>query len=260
MSQTNAPPGHGTSGQMNINDIEETMMNVVYNVASIVTLPVEILLRPFYGTRYFAAPTQFLSAMMLVVITAFFGVAMSIGQMIPFGKFHGPSGLFGLGSFMELFFLASFIHGIRVWQLMLHVEREVCSTFEGPPLFIFRLLPKGSQFWFTRIVWEPVLLFAISIVLSRLFIIQSPLALYLDLAAIFLAMKNYIAWFRCWSYIRNLLDMRAMGPVLGKIVDDTATDEDLAQVHLARLPKDLPPDIRNSTITHIARSIGFDNH
>jgi hypothetical protein len=39
---------------------------------------------------------------------------------------------------------------------MLHPEREWHAEFEGPALHFFYALPKGDQFWFTRIVYEPI--------------------------------------------------------------------------------------------------------
>jgi hypothetical protein len=256
MSQNNAQPGQ-QSGELNINQIEETAMNIVYNVASIVTLPVECFLRVHFGTRYFAAPIAFMSAMMLIIASAFVGVATSAAQMIPFAHVQGPVGLYGLGSFTGLFFLASFIHGIRTWRRMIHLHLEVCSTFEGPPLFFFQLLPRAESFWFCRLVYEPVFVVALAVLLARLHIIQTPLEVYLQLAAIFLAMKSYVSWYKTWAYIRGVLDMRNCAPVIAKMLDDSASETELARAHLARLPKDLPADIRRDTAAHIARGLGF---
>jgi hypothetical protein len=137
---------------------------------------------------------------------------------------------------------------------MIHMELEENSTYEGPPLFFFLMLPKGSSFWFCRIVWEPIALFGAAILLGNIGIIQLPLVLYLQFAAIFLAMKQYISWYRTWLYIRRLMDMANVGPVIAKIVSNTATDDELARVHLASLPQNLAPDMRRATVAHIARA------
>jgi hypothetical protein len=254
MTETQGMPGTGQAGQMNIGNIEETMMNIVHTVASFFTYPVEIGLRPQYGTTYFSAPIMFISLIMMVLASTFFGIATAMTQMIPFVRIAGPSGMFGLGSFTSLIFLASIAHGLRLWRRMIHMELEENSTYEGPPLFFFLMLPKGSSFWFCRIVWEPVALFSVAILLSNLGIIQLPLMLYLQLAAIFLAMKQYISWYRTWLFIRRLMDMANVGPVIGRMVSNTATDEELARVHLASLPQNLSPDMRRATVAYIARA------
>jgi hypothetical protein len=152
----------------------------------------------------------------------------------------------------ELFFIASFVHGLRIWRLMIHPEREMNSMYEGPPLPFFLLLPNAG-FWTIRIVYEPLFVFGLSMVLAKLFIIQAPLTLYLQLAALMLAMKQFVAWFKFWSVSRNLLDAANVAPIISRIVDNKATDDDMARIHMASLPTNLPPDVRKATIAHLAR-------
>ena len=80
---------------------------------------------------------------------------------------------------------------------MIHMEREQHSEYEGPPLPFFALLPKSQSFWFTRIVLEPCFVFRRCNRACRTFSSCSPaLAAYLHFAALALAMKNFISWFR----------------------------------------------------------------
>ena len=65
----------GTPQAMNINTIQTTMMNLVYNVCSIVTMPVEMALRPHYGSRYFPPVIMFFSAAMMILLPVIFGLA-----------------------------------------------------------------------------------------------------------------------------------------------------------------------------------------
>src|SRR6202034_4038128 len=94
-----------------------------------------------------------------------------------------PAGLFGVGSLSKLYFLLSFVHGFRLWRRILDMSREERSTYEGPPLPFFALLPKSDSFWFSRIVLEPVFVLVTATVLGRIFIFQSGLTLYLQIAA-----------------------------------------------------------------------------
>jgi hypothetical protein len=258
MNQTQqATPGAQT-GQMSIGQMHETAMNVIYNVSSIVVMPVEMLLRPQYGTRYFPAPIAFFSLIFMILLSTFFGIVGTIGSMIPFVHISGPSGMFGLGSITQFFFLGNFIHGFRTWRLMIHPEREMNSTYEGPPLPFFRLIPKAGNFWLCRICIEPAFVFVASLILGNMGILQPSAVLYFEVSALMLAMKQYVSWYQSWSYIRNLMDMKNAGPQIAKLVDNTATEEELAQVHLASFPKNLSPDIRKATVAHIAKAFSFE--
>src|SRR5450631_4282154 len=109
-------------GQGSIEQFQETALNVMYNVASIFTMPVEILIRPQFGSRYFSAPNLFLSAIMLSLAAAFSSIAEGVGNMIPFVHVRGPVGAFGIGSMATLFFLANIVHSIRIWRRMLDMS------------------------------------------------------------------------------------------------------------------------------------------
>jgi hypothetical protein len=91
-------------------------------------------------------------------------------------------------------------------------------------------------------------------VLKDFFIIQSGLATYLRLAAIALAMKNFVSWYRAWEYLRDLLDARNAAPILAKLVENDATEEELSTIHLASFPKDVPEAIRAQAAASIARA------
>jgi hypothetical protein len=162
-------------------------------------------------------------------------------------------GLFGLGSLSKLYFVLSAVHGIRLFRLMVHPEREKFSEFEGPPLPFFYALPKGDSFWFTRIVLEPAFVFIAAKVLESFFILQSGLTAYCEFAALCLCMQGYIGWYAEWRVIRKRMNAQNMAPIMAKILDNSATGEELASVHLASLPKNLPPEMREAAVAHMAR-------
>jgi hypothetical protein len=236
----------------NINQFQDAMMNVVYNVCSIVTCPVEMALRPQYGSRYFPPVIMFFSAVMMMVLPVLSEMASGFSRMLPFGGSAAVSGMFGIGTLSKLYFLGGFVHGFRTWRRMLHMELEENSVYEGPPLPIFRIIP--GTFWMVRIIYEPVFLFTLALVLPNFFILQDSAAHYLMLAAIMLALKNYVQWYRTWEFLRNMMDLRFAGPRIAKLVDNQATEDDLAPIHLASFPKNLPPDVRQAAAQHIARA------
>lgn len=236
---------------LDINRLQDMAVNVVYNVCGIITMPVEMALRPHYGSRYFPPMMMLFSIIMMLLLP--FLAGLSEMSMLPFLPHPAPVGLFGIGSFTKWFFIGLFVHGFRIWRRMIHMDREQNSQFEGPPLFIFNLLP--GTFWKVRILYEPLFLFVLSRVLPNFYILQPSAAHYLTIAALALAMKQYTAWFMQWQFLRGLMDMRNSGPIIAKFVDNTATEDDLATIHLASLPRDIPEDVRRDTAAHIARAM-----
>ncbi|HEX3747698.1 MAG TPA: hypothetical protein VHW09_27370 [Bryobacteraceae bacterium] len=241
------PSQNQQQSPMNIENFQTMMMNLVYLFTSVVTWPIEMVLRPQYGSEYFSPVTQFGTAVMMLFLPLF----TALSGMIPYMHFR-TLGLFGIASLSKLFFLGSLVHGFRVWRRMLHMEKEDNSYFPGEPLFFFRWLP--FSWWVTRIVIEPAFVFIVALTLANLFILQPSATNYLMFAAIALAMKSYVEWFLQWQMIRHLMNARYMGPIMAKLVNNTATESDLAKAHLASFPKNLPDDIRQSAARHVARA------
>jgi hypothetical protein len=202
---------------------------------------------------------MFFSAAMMTVIPLFFSFAGAVAGMVPFARIQGSIGIIGMWGLSKLFFLGLLIHGVRKWRLMLHMERESNSIYEGPPLFFFTWLPKAT-FWRVRIIYEPVFLIALSSVLPNFFILESGAANFLFISAVFLAMKNYTAWYMHWQFIRELMDMKFAGPIIAAMLENRETEEELASMHLAGFPKDLSPDMRKAAVSHIARVFTGDSN
>jgi hypothetical protein len=253
MSQSTKPQQPGS-----IDHFQDNAINIVYNLCSIVTMPVELALRLLHGTRYFAPIVMVCSGFMMIIIPVFFSVAGTVVGMIPFVRIPVSMGLIGMWGLAKLFFLGSLIHGYRKWQLMLHPEKELNSMYEGPPLFFFTWLPKPS-FWRIRIIYEPLFLLVLSMILPNFFILEPGAANFLMISAIFLAMKNYTAWYMQWAFIRELMDARFAGPIIAAMSENRATENELATIHLASFPKDLDPEIRKAAVSHIARVFSTDD-
>ena len=242
-------PAQQAQPPMDLSRLQDVAAAMVYNICSIFTMPVEMALRPHYGSRYFP-PIVMLFSIGLMMLLPIFAAA---GSMIPFLPSPPPMGLFGLGTFSELFFAGLAAHNFRIWLRMIHPEREKDSQYEGPPLFIFNILP--GTFWMVRILYEPAFLFALGFILPGFFILQPPAAHFLMFSGLMLAMKQYCAWYMQWQFLRTAMDIKNRAPILAGFVDNTATEEDLATIHLASLPKDLPDDVRRDTASHIARAM-----
>ena len=185
-------------------------------------------------------------------------VVGAVGGMIPFTHFQPPRGMFSMGDFAELYFLLSLFHGLRIYRLMIWPEKELHSELKGPHGFFIRLIPGTSSWWLTRIAIEPALIFIAATVLESIYIIQSGLSADLHVAAFALLMKNFIAWYRSWEFLRRILDSRAAGPIIARLVDDTASQDELAQIHLANFPKNISSELRTTAAIHIARAFNAE--
>jgi hypothetical protein len=245
-------PSQGNE-RSSIDHFQDGMVNFVYTFCSMICSPVEQVVRPRYGSRYFPPIVDCLSAIMMIVLPPVFGLAEGFSHMVPFVRFNASMGMFGLGTLSQLYFLARFIHAIRVWRLMVNPFREKNSMYEGPPLPFFRIFP--LPFWFTRIAVEPLAVFVLAITLRDSFILQPAAASFLMFSAVMLAMKEYCAWYMTWSFLRGLLDMTIAGPIIAKYVGNTATTEELETIHLAGAPKNLPDDVRSKLGDFISRHI-----
>jgi hypothetical protein len=250
-------PSEGQQSPMDINHLEIVMANVVYNVCKIFVMPVEMALHPFYGSTYCPPVILFFSAVMMIMLPLFSAVAGAVAHMIPLIHVHPPLGMFGIGALSQLFFLGGFIHGIRIWRKMIHPERELISDWEGQPLPIFTMLPKSS-WWTIRIAYEPLFLLVASNLLQDFYILQPSAAHYLMFAAVALAFKEYTAWYLSWRFLRGALNAHDSGPILARIMDNTATDNDRAALHLASIPKDTPDELRRETVAYISRAFNVN--
>ena len=248
----------GASEEMHVRHLEGNALNLLETVCSVVVQPVEILLRPRFGTCYYPLPVTFFASGLMIflpLVAAFFTGAL---HLIPFLSIPPPVGMFGIDALARLYFLLFAIHAYRLWRRMLHMETERHSEYEGPALPIFQILPKSDSFWFTRIIWEPLFVLIVSLSLQDLFILQSSLAVYLRFVALALAMKSFAAWFKSWQFLRKLIDNRNAGPILSRLVGDEASEEELNELHLASFPKSVPPEIRAEAASSLVRA--FANH
>jgi hypothetical protein len=252
MPQTNQS---GPMDAMSIDQLQKVALNVVETVCGAVAMPVEIILRPRYGTRFLSPTVITLSSAMMLFLPLISSVATGVTNIIPFAAHvRTPQALFDIGSFARLYLLLGFVHGVRVFSRMRHMEKEINSRYEGPPLPFFLLIPGSGSFWRVRILFEPIAVFIAASVLERFFIVQPGLAAYLHFAAFCLAMKNFIGWYRGWEFLRDVLDSRNVGPIIAKFVENTASNEELSSIHLANLPNEINPELRRATAVHIARA------
>lgn len=237
-----------------LDNLQETGTNVVYALASVFTRSLEIILRPWHSTRYFSIVTTFASSALMLLLPLLAALAEGLRNMIPFAGHSAPDIGFDIGSFAKLYFILSAVHAFRLYKRLTRPETELHSRFEGPPLPFFFLLPGSKSFFFVRIVLEPGAVFIATTILANFRIITPGLSIFLHLSALCLVVKEFIDWQQSWIRIRDLLDSRNAGPLIAKLMDNTATEAELAPIHLASFPRNLSDELRKETIVQIARA------
>jgi hypothetical protein len=249
------PDMHQTNNQpRSFDQLQDYAMGVIHTVCGSFSRPIEMILRPWHGTRYFNVAQITLSTLGMLILPAFIAVGETATSLIPFSHPARTIGLFDIASYSKLFFLLSAVHGFRLYRRMIRPETEAHSSFEGPALPFFCLLPKSDSFWFTRIVLEPLMIFIAATILANIHIVTPGLSLFLQFSALCLGLKEFVDWYANWMFIRNILDSRNAGPLISGLVNDTATEADLAPIHLASFPKTLSPELRQEAAAYIARA------
>jgi hypothetical protein len=93
---------------INIGNIEEIAMQIVQFFCSVVSLPLEFALRPFYGSQYVPAPVLFLACLMMLFLPLVFALAGSVSHLLPFMPASAPPPGISLGDLSRYFSSARF--------------------------------------------------------------------------------------------------------------------------------------------------------
>ncbi len=73
------------SQTMSLDQFQDAGTNIVFMFTSIFTRPLELLLRPWHGSRYFSPIVIFLSSALMLLLPAFTATTQAVVGMIPFG-------------------------------------------------------------------------------------------------------------------------------------------------------------------------------
>jgi hypothetical protein len=109
-------PMFGASDEMHVEHLQNNAINFVDAICSVIAQPVEIILRPWYGTRYFPVPVTFFSVAMMMALPLLLAAITMLGGMIPFLHIGTAPGMFDIGSLAKLFFALSAFHAFRLWK------------------------------------------------------------------------------------------------------------------------------------------------
>ena len=245
---------------LNYHQMVDKGTNLFLLFLNTVTLPIEQILRPFYGSMYFPPSVHLFSALLMLALPMIASMFSSVPALFLAAHLHQPQALFTIGSFSKLFFLLLFIHVGRTAWLRFDLSREEHSEFEGPALLPIRLLPWGNSFWVCRILVEPLVVAALALFMRRIMVFDALLSNYLLIASLCLMMKQYLAWHGAWAFLRRTLDAKYAGPIIATLLDDKASSKDLEKIHLVSFPKNTPPDLRRAAVEHLVRVVSQSDY
>jgi hypothetical protein len=248
-------------GALNYNQMVDSGAHIIQIFLSTFTMPVEYVIRPFFGSQYFPQTASFFSAIVMLALPPIAGAATQVPLIFIAARMQPPpQAVFTLGSLSKLFFLLLFVHTLRTAWLKLDLSREEHSEFEGPPLLPIRLLPWGNSFWVCRILVEPLTVIALAVFMRRLLIFDASLSNFLIFASMCLVMKQYLAWHGAWVFLRRTLDAKFAGPVIATLLDEKSNSKELEKIHLVSFPKNTPPDLRRAAVEHLVRVVSHSDY
>jgi hypothetical protein len=247
----------GSSSPLSINNLQDGAENLLLFLASILGKTADMVVRPFFGTRYYPPAVDAFAFLFLLLIAGIHSAFFALTHVIPFvAAPPPPPGMFDLWWLVKISFLAQIFHRARLLRRMIDFSKERFSWYEGPALPFIQLIPGSKSFWRTRIFIEPALVFMTASVLQHVFIFQSSLATFIQVSAVALALKQALHWNMSWQVMRDAMDALHTAPLMSAFIDNRATEEELAPIHLASFPKDATPEVRRAAAIHVARSYG----
>ena len=142
----------------------------------------ELIVRPWHGTRYFPLPVIFFHA---------HDALMPLFSAVTHGRFSWcrfmtspPPWGSSASAPLKALFPAFAIHGVRLYRRMLNMELRKSQQIRGPcPALLLRSAQKETPSGSTRIVLEPAFVFIAAKVLESIFIFQSGLTTYCEFTA-----------------------------------------------------------------------------
>ena len=192
-------------------DMTETMAcNGLIGLFSLQSFPLEMVLRPRYGSRYFKIVLVVLAILLfpgVCILSTPFGPKSSMAALVVFW------GLFIYHTFRQRPFYSR------------PKETEIDSELDNPG---WSFLSHGSWLW-TRAVWEPLFALTVIVILYGLGL-SWPLALFLIIACFALSFKCFLLWYLAWLWRRTRLDMQNRMPVMEEIATGTTSKDVMPQV------------------------------
>lgn len=196
------PSAIGQAGELLANSVlspelvERAFINIVRNLCSVLTAPIEMALYPNLGTRY----------IQIVILAVSYGWTnlVCLGTAAISGP-QAKSSLVVLAGSLALFAY----HNFRFIRRYNNLDLEKHSEFENAPLLPFR-----TTWYKRRALLEPLSIVAVLCVLRGLSLLNNWMTLYLYLCALALHVKCTLIWYNNWLILRIKRDLDYAAPLI----------------------------------------------
>jgi len=217
--------GQISQGLQNPQMYVRMMLALFQNLASIITLPAEmVLLRTSFATQYFNPVVVTVSWLMTQPVLIFTLVYQGV---------RDQSAVITIALALA-YYAACVFHFLRLRRLVFNMSLEKDSHKEGPALWFFSQLPNGDTWLRTRCLYEPLLLLVIAFLMALLG--ANIPALYFGMASVALATKNVARFMESWMYVRDLLDSKNRVPQIAEIARGKQSPDTVGPYVMAALP------------------------
>jgi hypothetical protein len=220
------------------------MLNLTYQFTSVLTVPIEMCLRPRFGSQYFSPIVVAIAVLLFQGVTG----ATALYQALQ-GYSSAP---IGMGILTVALWGGCIYHAIRIRRLILDMDREGDSEEEGSALFIFTLLPRGDRWTWVRCFWEPLAVIGFSALVYVTGTLTPFTAAYLALCGVALFLKNYAKWYQSWRWIRGIRDKEYRAGIIARIALGEAPTQTIGHCVLAALPESSGPKERTAIAAHFS--------
>ena len=184
-------------------------------------LPLEMVLRPRYGTRYFLLTSYAWSWGILqgwVILSWLIRAFRALAPGIP-----AETRPVDMGTLLILFYVLFIYHVIRLRRLVVNMNLEKDSEMENPGWKLLRYLPRGKLWTRQRMVYEPIICIAFAVGMYRSEILALPAAAFIMIGGVCLSLKATMIYWQGWEFVRIGRDAMARTEIMrsfGKNPDD----------------------------------------
>lgn len=191
----------------------EKVLEVAKGILTTWAIPVEMWVRPGFGSEYYN-PIQVICSLMITQCVFGLSVLLRVGaHMIP-EKWRPGSCLIGMGVVLVLYYVTLAYHGWRVSKLMKNMDLEFDSQEDGDTIRAMQALPKGTNWVRARVWYEPSLIIVLSLTLWAVRLMDIYATLFLVFCAVSLWCKAALLTYEAWHYVRGKRNADARGKKL----------------------------------------------
>lgn len=203
------------------------------------TLFPDMFLRPRFGTQYYEWWQAFISLLLTKLMIFAAGILSAAVDHFYFHRDYRIA-LYQAGILSTLVTMAFIWHAVRIWRRVIRMDLEANSRSEEDSLWFFRYFPKGDQWHWCRLAYEPAFISLAATFLAVIGIVPKLFPLIVYLAAFALFSRAACVYWEGWSYVRNFLDEQDQRRVIEAFIEGAELPQKSGNVVFSSIPASTP--------------------